>query len=229
MQIDDYKPKQEVVEKFISSNFVVIAGPAAAGKDTLRNGLINKYKDLYEPIISTTTRSPRPDEQEGEAYHFISVEQIKTLIEEGNLLQVALVHNQQISATDSAELEKLSSSKTGLSILVVQTEAELYALNSKIKTIFLIPPSYNELLKRLELERQTKHHEVSRRLAAAVSEIEIALNLDRYFCIISDERERVIEAAHNFLQSGLKDEEEDVHAREVMQKILEDLKQSKVS
>lgn len=229
MLIDDYKPKKEVVEKFISSNFVVIAGPAAAGKDTLRNGLINKYKDLYEPIISTTTRAPRSDEQEGEAYHFISALQIETLIEKGNLLQVALVHNQQISATDSAELEKLSSNKTGLSILVVQTEAELYALNPKIKTIFLIPPSYKELLKRLEVERQTKHHEVNRRLSAAITEIEIALNHDRYFCIISDEKYRVIEVAHNFLESGLKDEQEDPKARKVMQKILEDLKQSKVS
>lgn len=228
MKIDDYRPKQEVVEKFVSSNFVVIAGPAAAGKDTLRNGLISKYKDLYEPIISTTTREPRPDEKEGEAYHFISVEQIRTLIEEGNLLQVALVHNQQISATDSAELDKLSPGKTGLSILVVQTEAELYALNPKIRTIFLIPPSIEEMIGRLEIERHTKHHEVNRRLAAAITEIEIALKLDRYFCIVSDEKERVIKAAHNFLKSGLKDEREDARAREVMQKILEDLKQSKV-
>lgn len=228
MQIDDYKPKQEVVEKFVSNNFVVIAGPAAAGKDTLRNGLINRHRDLYEPIISTTTRPPRPDEQDGEAYHFISVEQIEVLIEKGDLLQVALVHNQQISATDSTELEKLNSNKIGLSILVVQTEAELYALNPKIKTIFLIPPSYKEMISRLEIERHTKHHEVSRRLSAAITEIEIALKLDRYFCIVSDEKERVSELAHKFLQGGLKDDEEDAFAREVMQKILGDLKQSKV-
>lgn len=228
MQIDEYRPKQEVVEKFASSNFVVIAGPAAAGKDTLRNGLISKYKDLYEPIISTTTRAPRPDEREGEAYHFITAPQIESLIEKGDLLQVALVHNQQISATDSAELDKLNSGKTGLSILVVQTEAELYALNSKIKTIFLIPPSYEEMISRLEIERHTKHHEVNRRLSAAITEIEIALSLDRYFCIVSDDKERVINVAHNFLQGGIKDVREDANAREVMQKILGDLKQSKV-
>lgn len=229
IETDGYKPSQEVADKFSSRKFVVIAGPAAAGKDTLRDGLLSQYPDIYQNIVSVTTRAPRPEEVEGKTYHFVSNEKMKEMFEAKTLLQIALVHDQQISGLDVRELDNLDSSKIGLSILVVQTELQLYEINSNIKTIFLIPPSYGELMKRLEVERLTKHHEVKRRLKAAISELEIALNNPRYFCIISDEKQRVIIKAHNFLSNGVFDEAEDKSARSVIKKILEDLRLSKVS
>jgi len=227
--IENYQPNQKVIDQFMSKNFVVLAGPAAAGKDTLREGLLNLHPGIYQNIVSVTTRQPRPEETEGKTYHFVSEYNMTQMLKDKTLLQVALVHNQQVSALDSSELENLESNKIGLSILVVQTELQLHQINPNLKTIFLIPPSYEELIKRLDKERVTKKHETKNRLNSAIREIEIALSQKRYFCIVSDERQRVINISHNYLKSGFFDQSEDQRARTVMKKILEDIKRSKVS
>lgn len=218
--INNYQPNTEALDIFIRSNFVVIAGPAGAGKDTLRNLLIKQYPECYLSVLSNTTRPMRKTEADGVDYHFVSLEEMKRELEKRELLQVALVHNQQISAMHVDEIRRLSEKQIGLSILVVQTEKELRNIKPSIKTVFLVPPSFKELVKRLHANRQIDKEEEKRRLSAAKIELEIALNETSYYCVMSDGEQETAQKVHHFLQSGTPDQPTDKCARKAILELL---------
>lgn len=219
--LQNYKPNNEVLEQFRNSKFGVIAGPAGAGKDTLRDGLIQRYPDKYLPILSTTTRPPRGGEVDGHTYHFREVEQVKESLEKHEFFQAALVHGQQISCLHVDEIRKLQDGQRGLSILIPPTEKELSEIKSDIMTIFLIPPTADILKQRMQTERMLNDEELRRRTEAAKREIKIALNTERYYCLLNDSISTMIEKAHNFLQTQRPDPVEDKRARQVLGEIVD--------
>lgn len=220
--INSYQPTPTVIDQFVATDFAVLVGPAVAGKDTLREGLLANYPGDYQRVLSCTTRPARVDEDEN-TYKFVDLARILELAQQKQLLQIALVHNQQVSAIDKVEIDNLSSGKTGLSILVIQTEQQLAELKPNIKTIFLIPPSFEDLMKRLKTERTPDEGEIKRRLTAAKTEIRLALKTPRYQCIVSDQAEKVHKIAHSFLHEGQFDKSVDRQARQIMQSIIEQL------
>lgn len=217
--IGRYRPSFETIEKFSKSNFAIIAGPAAAGKDTLRNELLNLYPEIYKRIVSLTDRPPRKNEKDGQDYYFVTKEQITDKANDKSLIQLADVHSQQLSALDSAELDKISEGQIGLSILIVQTEKQLRKINQNIKTVFLIPPTLEEMLERLKVNRPDDANETNRRLNAAKKEIEIALDDPSYFCLVSDDQYKNAVLANDFLLNNIKDQKVDLFARSVMRGI----------
>lgn len=220
--VASYAPSKKTVDEFSKSNFAVIAGPAVSGKDTLREGLLSDYPDFYQKILSTTTRTPRVDERE--AYKFVSIDKMTSLAEQKKLLQIALVHNQQISATEISEIENIKPAKIGLSILIVESEQELYKLKPDMRTIFMIPPTFEDLLNRIKQDRMSDDKEIRRRLISAKREIKIALDTGRYYLIASDIQKNVRLRANEFLKSGKRDELSEKEAREACARILQELK-----
>ena len=220
--IDNYQPNDKVLEKFRSSNFVVIAGPAGSGKDTLRDALILRYPEIYAPVLSTTSRPKRPGESEGRTYHFWDIEGIRMGIERREFFQVALVHNQQVSCLHVNEIENLKPEQCGLSILIPTTETELRLIKNNIKTVFLVPPNITVLKQRLNANRVLDPEEINRRLEAAKKEIEYALKAEYYYCIVTDTVENTTNKVHAFIQSGTTGDE-DAHARLVMKEMLNSL------
>lgn len=207
--IDDYKPSDDTIEMFKSSDFSVIAGPAGAGKDTLRGRLVGLQPYKYRAILSSTTRPMRPKERDGIDYHFVSKEYMENGIKNKNFLQAALVHNQQISALDINDISGLSEEQTGLAILVVQTEQELRRYKPDIKTIFLIPPSFEDMSNRLKrITRNLSEEEIKRRLTASKYEIEFALDHPDYYCLVSKKPEKTLALAKNFLENGQRNQDE---------------------
>jgi len=221
--IENYQPNKEALGIFIKSNFVVIAGPAGAGKDTLRNALIQDHPDLYLPILSSTTRPMRGTEKDGIDYHFISAQEMRTELEKGELLMAAVVHNQQVSSLHISEVKKLENKKTGLSILIVQAEKELRNLKPDIRTIFLVPPSFEELVERLNYKRQLSHEEQARRLSAAKQELQIALREPGYYCVISDGEKQTADVVHDFLKNGKRIDKLDSQARQKIQEVFQSI------
>lgn len=221
--IQAYEPNNEALDMFRSSNFAVIAGPAGAGKDTLRNSLLQRSPEAYLPILSTTTRPPRGGEIDGQAYHFSTIPAFNELLMKREFLQVALVHNQQLSGLHSNEIKKLNPRQYGLSILIVETENELRAYKPDLKTLFVIPPNYQVLLERINAERTLDKAEIARRLQAAKAEISYALDSPQYYCLVSDTIDAVTDKAHAYLQTGQRNQNEDSLARHIMRKILKSL------
>lgn len=221
--VDDYQPDNEVVNEFKSSNFAVIAGPAGAGKDTLRNNLIQQFPNNYARVLSTTTRPLRKGEVDKVTYHFRSVDEVKDRLLKREFFQCALVHNQQVSCLHIDEIRQLQKGQFGLSILIPKAEEALHIIKNDIKTIFLIPPSFQNLKERINEGRQLKDSEVDRRLKAAAKELEYALRTPRYYCLISDTVDHVVTKTDSFLQEGSRSEKADQQARQVMQQIMLEL------
>lgn len=218
--LSNYAASEDSISEFIKSSFAIIAGPAGAGKDTLRNYLLKNNLTSYQAVLSTTTRPAREGEVDGTDYHFRSPEFVYEALSKGEFFQAALVHGQQVSCLHIDEIKKLSSGQTGLSILIVQTEEELNQLKPDIKTIFLIPPSLEILKQRLQADRTLETSEVDRRLQAAKKELEIALGRDDYYCLISDDLSDLSQLADKFLQTGERIENADKSARRIVKQIL---------
>jgi guanylate kinase len=211
-----YRPNPVVEQDFLHSSFGVIAGPSGAGKDTLRNALISEYPEDFVNILSTTTRPMRVGEQDGIDYHFRSVESVQDSLNKQEFLQVALVHNQQISALHIDEIRKLRQNQIGLSILIVQTEAELRQPKPDIKTIFIVPPSVEEWKNRLHTGGGITNEEIERRLSAAKKELMLAQDNQDYYCLVSENLDDLSRAAYEFFVHGKKLPELDENARYVV-------------
>lgn len=209
--------------EFVASHFAIIAGPTGAGKDTIRNLLIKKDPDRYTAILSTTTRSPRKGEKDGVDYHFRSEGKVKKSLETGEFFQAALVHNQQVSCLHINEIKKLRSGQIGLSILIVQTERELSKTKTDIKTVFLVPPSLNELKRRLQSNRQIKRDEMLRRLLAAQKELKLASDNPDYLCLINENIEKTAEKCDQFFAYNKSDPTDDKKARRTIDFIVNEL------
>jgi guanylate kinase len=219
--IQGYQPNPLVLEQFQSSHFAAIAGPAGAGKDTLRDALLKDYPDVYLPVISTTTRPARPGEANGLTYHFREVEEIRDGLRERIFFQAALVHNQQISCLDITEITKLGPQQTGLSILIPPTIEGLRTYKLDLKAVFLVPPTFDILINRMQAERKLSPEEIDRRLEAAKREMLQAYGNEFYFCIVSDNIADMTVTAHAFFQGEM--DTTDSAARLVLGQVLQDM------
>ncbi len=218
--IASYQPKQEVLQEFVDSKFAIIAGPSGAGKDTLRNELIAAHPNAYQPVLSTTTRPPRQGERSAVDYHFRTLDYVENGLKSKEFLQAAVVHDQQISCLDIEEIRKLQPRQIGLSILIVQTEYELVRLKPNLKTIFIIPPNIETLRERLLQGRPLSKAETQRRMKAGVKELQIALETNRYYCLVSEDLSLLVKNAHSYLHTDTRILEEDRRARKVIKNIL---------
>ncbi len=221
--LETYQPSAETVYKFARSRFGVIAGPTGVGKDTLRNNITSSVG--FVSILSTTTRPIRSGEQDGVQYHFRDISFVDQGFEERRFLQAEVVHDQQISFLDIAEIDKLNDQQVGLSILIVQTEMKLRNLNRDIMTAFVAPPSLEELERRITSSREMADDEIARRMHAAKTELEIALKQPSYQCVVNDSVERASAVMVDFFTNAKRNEAEDESARSTIASVINEMNQ----
>jgi guanylate kinase len=151
---------------------VVLSGPSAVGKSTVVRCLRDRLPELYFSV-SATTRAPRPGEVDGVDYHFVTAEQFQGLIDRGELLEWAEIHGGlQRSGTPRRAVEDAVSA--GRPVLIEVDLAGARAVKRAMPsalTVFLAPPSWEDLEARL-IGRGTETPEVrERRLATARAEL----------------------------------------------------------
>jgi guanylate kinase len=219
-QVEEYELHDDILQTFLGSNFAIIAGPAGAGKDTLRDALLKIHPDIYLPILSTTTRPMRPGEVEGETYYYTSVEAFSKGLHDKQFFMAEVVHNQQISGLHADEIRKLRQGQWGLSILITRAERKLSKIKPDIKTLFIVPPSFDILKQRMNAKRTLSEDELQRRLLAARQELRDGYEASNYFCIVSDNADAMVAKAHPYLVEGSRDNEADAYARHCIADIL---------
>ncbi len=221
--LESYHPSGQVVFDFARSNFGIIAGPTGSGKDTIRRQLIALRPEVYRAILSTTSRPLRPGEQNGVDYHYHNLDFFDQGLDERRFLQVELVHGQQLSGLDFGDISNLDADHYGLGILVVQAEKKLRKLNANLRTVFIVPPSFQELMNRIQSSRAMKEDEIMRRMAAAKVEIELALSDQNYYLVLNDNLDEATSLADVYFQTGERDQTAEQSARDAMQQILSEL------
>ena len=144
------------MSSFKKGGMFVLSSPSGAGKTTLVRK-ISKNKN-FKISISHTTRSPRPNEKNGKHYFFISKGQFKKLIKKGEFLEHAKVFNNYYGSSKNLVINKLRLGNNVVFDIDWQGTRQIRnkKLNYKLTTFFILPPSKNELLKRL-IKREKKN------------------------------------------------------------------------
>ncbi|MHB9145431.1 MAG: guanylate kinase [Symbiobacteriia bacterium] len=165
---------------------VVLSGPSGAGKGTLRPYLLKSFPGL-EFCVSATTRAPRAGEVHGRHYYFLSVEEFRQRIEEGDLLEWADVYGNLYGTPRRPVLEALKHGKVVLLEKDMQGALQLQKTFPEGVFIFVLPPSLDELKRRLVGRGTETPEAIQRRLTTAMSEIR---TVGRYgYAVVNDDLE----------------------------------------
>lgn len=165
----------------------VISGPAGVGKGTLVARVRELRPDLDE-TVSATTRSPRPGEVEGVSYHYLSDEEFARRVAAGDFLEHAEVHGHSYGTLRSEVESRIARGRSVILEIDYQGAFQVREAFPAAVLVFIEPPSFEELERRL-LGRGTEDEEhIELRLHNARHEIEIGEQYD--VRIVNDEVER---------------------------------------
>ncbi|CAM4079599.1 guanylate kinase [Pseudoalteromonas byunsanensis] len=150
-------------------NLFILSAPSGAGKSSLIKALLEKHQDI-KVSVSHTTRAARPGENNAEHYHFVSVEQFETLIQQGDFFEWAKVFDNYYGTSKAAIEEQLNSGIDVFLDIDWQGAQQVRKLVPDVKTIFILPPSQQELENRLNGRGQDSKEVIASRMAQAKSE-----------------------------------------------------------
>jgi guanylate kinase len=168
----------------------IVAAPSGAGKSSLVSALLQGDRDIILSV-STTTRPPRPGEQEGREYHFATIAEFEKLLAEQEFLEHARVHENFYGTSKSAVSQGLASGKDVLLEIDWQGALQVRKHFPDAVGIFVLPPSYEVLRQRLVARGTDLPEVVERRLHAAKGEIEHALEFE--YVIINQDFPKALE------------------------------------
>nr|WP_235483150.1 guanylate kinase [Leifsonia sp. Leaf325] len=153
------------------NRLVVLAGPTAVGKGTVAGHIRTHHPDVLLSV-SATTRAPRPGETEGVSYYFVDDAEFDRLIEAGELLEWATVHNAHRYGTPRGPVEEaLDSGRSVLLEIDIQGARKVRRAMPEASLVFLLPPSWEELVRRLIGRATEDGPEQQRRLETAKVEL----------------------------------------------------------
>jgi guanylate kinase len=169
---------------------VVLTGPSGAGKDSLLDEMKGLPGRPYAFAITATTRPPRPAERDGVDYHFVSREQFQRMVENGDLLEHAIVYGQEKGLPKAQVREQLESGHDVLLRTDVQGARYIKSVAPGAITIFIAPPSDAELERRLRSRGGDTDEQVRLRLETARQEVAQAGYFDHL--IVNEDLEKSV-------------------------------------
>ncbi|GEP47797.1 guanylate kinase [Microbacterium saccharophilum] len=173
------------------SRLLVLAGPTAVGKGTVAAHIKAHHPGILLSV-SATTRTPRPGEVEGEHYFFVDDAEFDRLIASGALLENATVHNTHRYGTPKAPIDAaLAEGRTVLLEIDLQGARQVRAAAPDATLVFLLPPSWDELVQRLVGRGTEDEEERARRLRTARRELAAQGEFD--YLVVNDEVARAAE------------------------------------
>ncbi|MBO4238270.1 MULTISPECIES: guanylate kinase [Pseudonocardia] len=170
---------------------LVLAGPSGVGKSSVVAGLREALPELLFSV-SATTRPARPGEVDGRDYRFVSREEFDALIERGELLEWAEVHGGlQRSGTPAAPVEQaLAQGRPVLVEVDLQGARSVKRVRPEAVTVFVAPPSMEELARRLTDRGTDTPEQRERRLRTAIEEMDAQGEFDEV--VVNDDLQAVI-------------------------------------
>jgi guanylate kinase len=168
----------------MSSNFhpdgtlFIVSGPSGAGKTTLINAVRNELAPIGIQLyfsVSHTTRAPRSGEVDGKSYYFVSPERFRSMIDRGEFLEWAHVHEQQYGTSKGEVEAKLKRGEDVILDIDYQGAKQIAAdrdLKERKLNVFIFPPSLDVLEQRLRDRGLNTDQEIDTRLRKAIDEID---------------------------------------------------------
>ena len=168
----------------------IISGPSGVGKSTVLGALFEGRDDLYFSV-SATTRAPRPTETPDVDYHFIEAETFRQWIEDGEFLEYAEYVGNFYGTPKKFVDAAMAEGKDVILDIEIQGATQVHELRPDVVRIFIAPPSWEELERRLTARGTDSPEKVQKRLLRAKVELENAGHYD-YF-VINDTVENAVQ------------------------------------
>ncbi|MBD2386725.1 guanylate kinase [Cylindrospermum sp. FACHB-282] len=175
---------------------ILLTGPSGVGKGTLMRSLLQRHPELYYSV-SVTTRSPRSGEINGKNYYFISRDKFEELVSQGEFLEWAEFAGNYYGTPREAVLNHIRCGKLVMLEIELEGARQIRASFPSALSIFILPPSFPELEKRIRGRGQDPEDAIARRLRRAQEEIKAADEFD--IQIVNDD----FETALNDIEAAL--------------------------
>ncbi len=176
----------------------VISAPSGTGKTTLVRLLLSRFPTLSFSI-SYTTRLPRPGEVDGQHYFFVSEKEFKRSIARGEMLEWAKVYGHYYGTPLHFVKEKIAAGKDVILDIDIQGAQEVKKKIPEAILIFIIPPSWEELQRRITNRSTDSLEVIKKRLKAARKEIKVARDFD--YIVINDILENALQELTSIIQA----------------------------
>ncbi|WP_375497864.1 guanylate kinase [uncultured Nostoc sp.] len=176
-------------ERLNLGRLIVLTGPSGVGKGTLMRSLLKRHPELYYSV-SVTTRSPRPGEIDGKDYYFISRSKFEQLLTEGEFLEWAEFAGNYYGTPREAVLNQIHFGKLVVLEIELEGARQIRTSFASAFSIFILPPSFDELEKRIRDRAQDSEEAIARRLLRAQEEIQAADEFD--IQIVNDDFETAL-------------------------------------
>ncbi len=149
--------------------FIVISGPSGVGKDTIASKLVKSGHGIYS--VSMTTRRIRKNEIDGKDYFFVSKEVFKKYIEEDKFLEYAKYNDNYYGTLKDFVFKNIDEGINVVAVLDIQGGMNIEKIFPPAVLIFIMPPSFEELEKRLRKRNTDSEEDIIKRLKIAKEEI----------------------------------------------------------
>ena len=170
--------------------FIVISGPSGVGKDTICEELIKRGNGIYS--VSMTTRKKRNNEIDGVNYFFVSKDEFENKIKDNFFLEYAMYNGNYYGTPNEFIREATNNGDNVLAVLEIKGAINAKRIFSNAITIFIMPPSFDELERRLRGRKSEEDNIISERLNIAKEEIKYKDKYD-YVVINNTVDEAVLE------------------------------------
>jgi guanylate kinase len=193
----DYQPNQAVLTKLPRITFVAVVGPTAVGKTTLLNAAAARCPAIHQ-VISTTTRQPRPNEKDGEDFHFRSQQEMETRIAAGEyVLAVSPSSNGDYYA--SAPEDYADEGIAAMAVMADVVPAFRTLPFKVVRTIFVLPPSW-EIWQQRIAEHNFSPEALEKRMQEAGRSLRFAIDDQNLIFVINDD---LAQSTLDFTQAAL--------------------------
>jgi len=169
----------------------VVSAPSGTGKTSVCRRVVERDPQI-EFSVSHTTRRPRPEEREGIDYHFVTTEEFRALVDRNAFVEHAVYGGNQYGTSWSSLDGPLDQGRDLLLEIEVQGARQIRARIADARFLFLLPPSMEELSRRLRGRGTDDEREVARRLEIVAAELPAIHDFD--YAVVNDELEAAVAA-----------------------------------
>lgn len=223
--LKDYQPSEATIKTLADMPLVILLGVSGSGRNTIIDKLVATGR--YHFIVSDTTRPPKVRngvlEQDGVAYNFRTEEDVLSDLHQGKFLEAELIHDQQVSGNSVHEIVKAyQSHKVPINEVDLGGTDAIAAAKPDTLFIFVVPPSFDEWMRRLTGREVMAEEELHHRIVTAIKILRTVLERNMFVFVVNDDLDTVVSAVDDYVNHKRHDHHNQ-RARQVAAQLLEDI------
>lgn len=217
--LKDYHISDEGLKVLQATPFVVMVAPTSTGRNTVIKELLKTGN--YHFIVSDTTRPPRQNdgvwEQDGVEYFFRQEDDMLADLKAGLFVEAEVIHSQQVSGISIREIKKAhDEGKIAITDVEILGGIAVSELKPDVCVIYLVPPSFDEWLRRIHGRTPVSKAELRNRLEGAMKGFRLALEHDNFVFIISNKLEDTARLVDEVARLGIHHKADEQKTRELV-------------